>query len=59
VQHVHKLSVNHNVSSPLARDDNMAKQAAQDASLNVDYVGPFRLRNGEVADGCHANSSGE
>lgn len=39
--------------------DNMAQQAAQDASLNVEYVGPFRLRNGEVADGCHANSPGE
>lgn len=39
--------------------DNMAQQTAHDVSLNVEYVGPFRLRNGEVADGCHANSSGE
>ncbi|KAI8270659.1 hypothetical protein K4K58_008487 [Colletotrichum sp. SAR11_239] len=39
--------------------DNLAKRASEDASLNVKYGGTFRLRNGEVADGCHANTAGQ
>ena len=37
----------------------LAKQAAADASQNVTYPGSFRLVNGEVADGCHANTAGQ
>ncbi|GAB3535910.1 cellulose-binding domain-containing protein [Phytohabitans suffuscus] len=39
--------------------DSLARQAAADASQNVVYPGVFRLRNGEVADGCHANTAGQ
>lgn len=39
--------------------DDLAQQAGNDASLDVEYVGVFWLGNGEVADGCHANSAGE
>jgi hypothetical protein len=39
--------------------DNLARQAAADASLNVTYPGVFTLRNSEVADGCHANTTGQ
>jgi hypothetical protein len=39
--------------------DDLAKQAGDDPSLNVEYVGTFTLKNSEVADGCHANSAGE
>ncbi|MEJ3742693.1 cellulose-binding domain-containing protein [Actinomycetes bacterium KLBMP 9797] len=39
--------------------DNLARQAAADATQNVIYPGQFRLRNGEVADGCHANTAGQ
>jgi hypothetical protein len=39
--------------------DSLARQAGSDASQNVTYVGAFRLRNGEVADGCHANTAGQ
>ncbi|KAF2839700.1 hypothetical protein M501DRAFT_991713 [Patellaria atrata CBS 101060] len=39
--------------------ESMAQQAAADATQNVTYPGPFRLRNGEVQDGCHANSAGQ
>ncbi|KAF4805895.1 hypothetical protein CGCSCA5_v014926 [Colletotrichum siamense] len=39
--------------------DNLAKRASEDASLNVKYGGTFRLHNGEVADGCHANIAGQ
>ncbi|KAJ0273246.1 hypothetical protein COL940_010001 [Colletotrichum noveboracense] len=39
--------------------DNLAKRASEDTSLNVKYGGTFRLHNGEVADGCHANTAGQ
>lgn len=39
--------------------DNLARQAAADSTQNVTYPGVFRLRNGEVADGCHANTAGQ
>jgi hypothetical protein len=39
--------------------DNLAKQAGADTTQNVRYVGQFRLHNGEVADGCHANTTGQ
>ncbi|MDW5330291.1 cellulose-binding domain-containing protein [Plantactinospora sp. KLBMP9567] len=39
--------------------DSMARQAAADASQNVTYPGVFRLRSGEVSDGCHANTAGQ
>jgi hypothetical protein len=39
--------------------DSLARQAAADTSQNVRYPGQFRLRNGEVADGCHANTTGQ
>lgn len=39
--------------------DSLARQAAADASLNVTYVGTFRLRPNEVSDGCHANTTGQ
>jgi hypothetical protein len=39
--------------------DNLARQAAADATQNVIYPGQFRLRTGEVADGCHANTAGQ
>jgi len=39
--------------------DNLAKQAAADASQNVSYPGQFHLLNSEVADGCHANTAGQ
>ncbi|KAL1880025.1 hypothetical protein Daus18300_001388 [Diaporthe australafricana] len=39
--------------------DSLAKQAAADASQNVTYPGAFVLHNGEVADGCHANTAGQ
>jgi hypothetical protein len=39
--------------------DDLARQAGDDASLNVEYVGTFTLKNSETNDGCHANSAGE
>jgi hypothetical protein len=39
--------------------DNLARQAAADPAQNVSYPGQFRLRTGEVADGCHANTGGQ
>jgi hypothetical protein len=39
--------------------DSMARQAGSDSSQNVTYVGTFRLRSGEVSDGCHANTAGQ
>ncbi|KAH9905433.1 hypothetical protein F4778DRAFT_729973, partial [Xylariomycetidae sp. FL2044] len=39
--------------------EDLAKQAAADASLNVTYPGNFILHQGEVADGCHANTVGQ
>jgi hypothetical protein len=39
--------------------DNLAKQAAADTTQNVSYPGQFHLHNGEVADGCHANTTGQ
>ncbi|KAF3810342.1 hypothetical protein GCG54_00000387 [Colletotrichum gloeosporioides] len=39
--------------------DSLAKRASEDASLNVKYGGTFRLRNGQVADGCHASTAGQ
>uniref|UniRef100_L2G1B6 Exported glycine-rich protein n=1 Tax=Colletotrichum fructicola (strain Nara gc5) TaxID=1213859 RepID=L2G1B6_COLFN len=39
--------------------DSLAKRASEDASLNATYGGTFRLHNGEVADGCHANTAGQ
>jgi hypothetical protein len=42
-----------------ALTDRLAQQAAADSTQNVSYPGTFTLRNNEVADGCHANSSGQ
>ncbi|MEV6301181.1 cellulose-binding domain-containing protein [Actinoplanes sp. NPDC051861] len=42
-----------------ALTDSLARQAAADSSQNVTYSGQFRLRSGEVADGCHANTAGQ
>jgi hypothetical protein len=39
--------------------EDLAKQAAADASLNVTYPGAFTLKRSEVADGCHANTAGQ
>jgi hypothetical protein len=39
--------------------DSMARQAAADTSQNVTYPGAFYLGNGEIADGCHANTTGQ
>jgi hypothetical protein len=39
--------------------DSLARQAAADPTQNVIYPGVFRLRVGEVADGCHANTAGQ
>jgi len=39
--------------------DNLAKQAAADTTQNVRYPGQFHLHTGEVADGCHANTTGQ
>lgn len=39
--------------------DDLAQQAANDASLGVTYPGAFYLDTGEVADGCHANEAGQ
>ncbi|WP_422768833.1 cellulose-binding domain-containing protein [Plantactinospora sp. WMMC1484] len=39
--------------------DSMARQAGADSAQNVTYVGTFRLRSGEVSDGCHANAAGQ
>ena len=39
--------------------DDLARQAAEDPALNVTYPGSFLLRQGEVADGCHANTAGQ
>jgi hypothetical protein len=39
--------------------DNLARQATADSTQNVSYPGAFRLRNNEVADGCHANTAGQ
>lgn len=39
--------------------DSLARQAAADTTQNVTYPGVFRLRTGEVSDGCHANSAGQ
>jgi hypothetical protein len=39
--------------------ENLAKKAAEDTSLNVTYPGAFKLKRGEVQDGCHANTAGQ
>jgi hypothetical protein len=39
--------------------DNLAQQAAADTAQNVLYPGQFHLHAGEVADGCHANTTGQ
>ncbi|KAF2794678.1 hypothetical protein K505DRAFT_241660 [Melanomma pulvis-pyrius CBS 109.77] len=39
--------------------DSLAQQAANDTAQTVIYPGAFRLKNGEVADGCHANTVGQ
>src|SRR5437763_21462 len=39
--------------------DNLAKQAAADSTQHVTYPGQFKLLNSEVADGCHANTTGQ
>ena len=39
--------------------ENLAKKAAEDASLNITYPGAFKLLRGEVQDGCHANTAGQ
>ncbi|KAK3389736.1 hypothetical protein B0H63DRAFT_556842 [Podospora didyma] len=39
--------------------ENLAKQAAADATQNVKYLGPFKLLKGELTDGCHANTVGQ
>ncbi|KAH8586253.1 hypothetical protein B0O99DRAFT_703126 [Bisporella sp. PMI_857] len=39
--------------------DSLAKQAGKDTTQNVTYVGSFILHNGEVQDGCHANTAGQ
>ncbi|RSM56705.1 hypothetical protein DMB66_33185 [Actinoplanes sp. ATCC 53533] len=39
--------------------DSLARQAGSDPTQNVTYPGQFRLRAGEVADGCHANTTGQ
>ncbi|KAF2176776.1 hypothetical protein K469DRAFT_733576 [Zopfia rhizophila CBS 207.26] len=39
--------------------DSLAQQAANDSTQKVIYPGAFRLHNGEVADGCHANTAGQ
>jgi hypothetical protein len=39
--------------------DDLARQAAADPTQDVIYPGVFRLRSGEVADGCHANTAGQ
>jgi len=40
--------------------DNLARQAAADSTLNVRYLGQFRLTNSQVvSDGCHANTAGQ
>jgi hypothetical protein len=39
--------------------ESLAKQAAADSSLGVTYPGAFVLSNGEIQDGCHANSAGQ
>ena len=39
--------------------EKLAQQAANDTAQNVVYPGAFRLRKGEVADGCHANTAGQ
>ncbi|KAF2270166.1 hypothetical protein CC78DRAFT_550466 [Lojkania enalia] len=39
--------------------DALAQQAAADASQNVTYPGSFLLKQGEVLDGCHANTQGQ
>ncbi|KAF2250725.1 hypothetical protein BU26DRAFT_269121 [Trematosphaeria pertusa] len=39
--------------------DALAQQAAKDTAQNVVYPGAFRLKTGEVQDGCHANTNGQ
>ncbi|MDT0341258.1 hypothetical protein [Streptomyces litchfieldiae] len=39
--------------------DSLAKQAAADPTQNVIYPGAFHLASNEVADGCHANTTGQ
>jgi hypothetical protein len=39
--------------------DNLARQAGADGTQNVRYPGQFHLANSEVADGCHANTTGQ
>ena len=39
--------------------DSLARQAAADTTQNVRYPGEFHLHNGEIADGCHANTAGQ
>lgn len=39
--------------------DALAQQAAKDATENVTYPGAFHLHQGEVQDGCHANTAGQ
>lgn len=39
--------------------DSLAQKAAADSTQNVVYPGAFHLKNSEVADGCHANKTGQ
>ena len=39
--------------------EGLAKKAAEDPALNVTYPGAFKLKRGEVQDGCHANTAGQ
>lgn len=39
--------------------DALAKQAAADTTQSVIYPGAFKLKQGEVQDGCHANANGQ
>jgi hypothetical protein len=39
--------------------ESLAKQAAADTTQNVTYPGAFKLHQGEVQDGCHANTAGQ
>jgi len=42
-----------------ALTDSLAKQAAADTAQNATYPGAFKLKRGEVQDGCHANTDGQ
>ncbi|KAK7062921.1 hypothetical protein VNI00_000419 [Paramarasmius palmivorus] len=39
--------------------ESLAQQAAADASQDVTYPGAFVLSDGEIEDGCHANTAGQ